>query len=104
MAWRGCAGVRIIDILPVMTGIEVGVALNWDQSLGHRIWWLTRRAHRIFDVEMAPASLCWTTTFLCRPSTERAITPSSWLIQQRRRFPCRAEFEQSTAVTESFEV
>jgi hypothetical protein len=63
MAWRGCAGVRIIEILPVMTCIEVGVALNWDQSLGHRIWGLLG-APSLFDVEMAPASLCWTTTFL----------------------------------------
>jgi hypothetical protein len=31
------AGVRITDILPVLTGIAVGVALNWDQSIGDRI-------------------------------------------------------------------
>ena len=37
VAWRGGAGVRITDILPLLTGIAVGVALNWDQSLGDRI-------------------------------------------------------------------
>jgi hypothetical protein len=37
MAWPGGADVRISDILPVLTGIAVGVALNWDHSLGDRI-------------------------------------------------------------------
>jgi hypothetical protein len=37
MAWRGGAGVRITDILPVLAGIAIGVALNLDQSLGDRI-------------------------------------------------------------------
>ena len=37
MAWRGRAGARITDILPVLTGIAVGVALNWDQSRGDQI-------------------------------------------------------------------
>ena len=38
MAWgRRRAGARITDILPVLTGIAVCVALNWDQILGDRI-------------------------------------------------------------------
>jgi hypothetical protein len=50
MAWRGGAGVRITDILPVLTGIAVGVALNWDQSLGDRIVGGLLRAAIIFLV------------------------------------------------------